>query len=327
MKLLKILISVLVLVYLFFLISWEQLLLALENSSPGYYVFSAAIAMLGPIVMGLKYYYLLKGTEIQKKAGFMVRVNYISRYYSILLPSGVGQLAVRWYQVTRNETGRLLFFMLSVYERVSFILVVCIIYFATAMVYKNDNRLFFSSDYVLTVVSLVLAFTVAVILYFRLKSFRALVYRPLSKVFSYVPFVHKFFEKVSKNVSEAAEKTMVNNKKNTIESIFSLIWILIFFIRYYFIAQSLHLNISFVDMFLVSMVLIVIQMLPISFSGVGVREGGLILMYQTLGESQEAAVLSGIMFFSHILFIALFGMVFLILGKYVDGNEKSNITE
>ena len=72
----------------------------------------------------------------------------------------------------------------------------------------------------------------------------------------------------------------------------------------YLLAMALNINISFLNIGWVRSVIIIFTTLPISFSGVGLREGGFIVLLGTYGVPSEEALALAFLVFATVLFLA-----------------------
>ena len=75
----------------------------------------------------------------------------------------------------------------------------------------------------------------------------------------------------------------------------------------YLLAMALNINISFINIGWVRSVIIIFTTLPISFSGVGLREGGFIVLLGTYGVPGEEALALAFLVFATVLFLAGIG--------------------
>jgi len=62
------------------------------------------------------------------------------------------------------------------------------------------------------------------------------------------------------------------------------------FVQYWFLALALGLNLSYFIVFLVSPILLLVQLIPISISGIGTREAAAVLLLSVFGVSPELAI-------------------------------------
>ncbi|MEE9232273.1 MAG: lysylphosphatidylglycerol synthase domain-containing protein [Nitrospirales bacterium] len=86
-----------------------------------------------------------------------------------------------------------------------------------------------------------------------------------------------------------------------------LLWQLLFLGRMFLLFHALLLPLGFIDVVWMSSLVLLLQILPISLGGIGVREGAYAYLFTLLNLPPEQGVLIGILFFSQMLLFALIG--------------------
>jgi uncharacterized membrane protein YbhN (UPF0104 family) len=82
----------------------------------------------------------------------------------------------------------------------------------------------------------------------------------------------------------------------------------IFFLcRLFALVKSADLPLSFLDVSWMGSLVLLLQVLPISFAGIGMREGGYAYLFTAFKLPPEKGVLIGILLFSQMLIIAIIG--------------------
>jgi hypothetical protein len=90
----------------------------------------------------------------------------------------------------------------------------------------------------------------------------------------------------------------------------------IFFLcRLFVLVQSADLPLSFLDVSWMGSLVLLLQVLPISFAGIGIREGGYAYLFTVFELPPEKGVLIGILLFSQMLIFAIIGGIFDFLEK------------
>jgi hypothetical protein len=87
----------------------------------------------------------------------------------------------------------------------------------------------------------------------------------------------------------------------------SLGWHLFFLVRNFLIFLALSIPLSFLDVAWMSSLVFLLQLLPVSLAGIGVREGALAFMFVQVGLPPEQGVAVGVLFFSQMLLLAVLG--------------------
>jgi len=84
----------------------------------------------------------------------------------------------------------------------------------------------------------------------------------------------------------------------------------------YCISEALRLQVPFTYFLIVMPVIWVLMMIPISISGLGVREAAFVLFFTQIGISEEQAILLSLLFFALTVVIGLVGGVLFAWGGY-----------
>jgi hypothetical protein len=75
----------------------------------------------------------------------------------------------------------------------------------------------------------------------------------------------------------------------------------------YLLAVALNINIDFITIGWIRSVIIIFTTLPISFSGIGVREGGFMILLAPYGVPNEKSLALAFLVFATVLFLAVIG--------------------
>jgi uncharacterized protein (TIRG00374 family) len=89
----------------------------------------------------------------------------------------------------------------------------------------------------------------------------------------------------------------------------ALIWHLLFLLRVYALFLSLEVPLDFIDATWMASLVLLVQVIPVSFSGIGVRETAYAYLFKMQNLPLEQGALIGILFFSQMLFMSLIGGV------------------
>jgi uncharacterized membrane protein YbhN (UPF0104 family) len=87
----------------------------------------------------------------------------------------------------------------------------------------------------------------------------------------------------------------------------SLIWQIFFICRLWILIRATSVPLSFMDITWIGSLVLLPQTIPISFAGIGLREGAYAYLFTLFNLPPEKGVLIGILFFSQMLIIAFVG--------------------
>jgi len=75
----------------------------------------------------------------------------------------------------------------------------------------------------------------------------------------------------------------------------------------YFLFYAINLQLSIIDIAWMGSLILLLQIIPLSFAGLGVREGAFAYLFTLFGLVPEKGFLIGILFFSQMLILSAIG--------------------
>ena len=133
-----------------------------------------------------------------------------------------------------------------------------------------------------------------------------------SRLLSKIPFINSF----SGNLSFFKEKSILI--KNSLDKILILCmvgWVFAAF-QWYLLAKAIGIDIPFFAIFLLHPLITILMFVPISPAGLGLMEGGVILVFSFFGISSAAAMAFSVLVRINILFVDLIGLKTVIKSSY-----------
>ena len=302
---LKITISCLFIGYLFFKIDASLVVTAIGSINVGLYAISTLLALFSGIIVAGKYYFLIKGSPISHRLSSLVKINFIALFYALLLPSAIGREAVRWLKVTRNKKGRAQFFATIVFERLTFILVLLICGMIPLFFYSSNSEIEILRSRVLPFAASGICLVLFCILFY--------IFSPIQDLIKSV--VHSILRKIQTQIDVDAyfEKHHLDRMNaNAFFLIFglSIIWQIFFICRLLILFRAASIPLGFMDVTWIGSLVLLLQTIPISFAGIGLREGAYAYLFTLFNLPPEKGVLIGLLFFSQMLIIAFVGGIF-----------------
>jgi len=307
----QIIISAVLFAYVIFKVDLSLLYQAILSIKPEYYVFSFIVMFLNTFVLAKKYLIVMNPSGIYQSFFRLVKINLICRFYSMFLTSAIGQGVIRWHISTKNQQGRLKFLAVMFFERSTFLFALCsVVAVSVILAQPPTAREIARSIYVpLSIALLGLA-----LYYFYL---------------SYSPFFN-WFNRIVTDIPHKKESTLVDKlidfisifsiyhkkTKILISSLFlSFVWQLFFLLRVHLLVVSADVPLDFVDLSWIASLVLLVQALPISLNGIGLRETAYAFLFGTQGLPSEKGVLIGILLFSQMLLISAIGGILQLLSK------------
>jgi hypothetical protein len=226
-------------------------------------------------------------------------INLAAVFYGLFLPGGnLAGGAIRFYKLSKPANKRAQALASIIFDRVVATAALCT---TGIMFWLADFSL--HADYIaLTMILIILALLIFCILLFDRRALLT-----LEKFLEWIN-LPIFSKKVNKIAVSFSEYRNLSPSALANILVLSIIAQLLGILIYYLLAKSLGINITFITMGWIRSAVIVITMIPISVSGLGVREGTFFFLLKTYGISGEKALaLSFLVFSITLLFIGLIG--------------------
>jgi uncharacterized membrane protein YbhN (UPF0104 family) len=256
------------------------------------------------LVVAWKYHLLIKGTTIARSISYLLRLNLISRFYALFLPSAVGVEAVRWYKVTRNQEGRVLFLSATVFERLTFLFVLLLVGLIPLLFSSSHSALATLRTYVLPPGLASVCIVCIFMAYFIFPVIRSLCHMIIERT---LPSLLR-----NQHIASFVQNFSLDHAKPPLCAYvlgLSLVWQTVFLIRLFLLFKAISLPLGFVDVAWMGSLVLLLQAIPVSFAGVGIREGAYAYFLSLFGFPPEKGVVIGILFFSQMLILAGIGGV------------------
>jgi len=232
-----------------------------------------------------------------------VAINFISRFYALFLPSALGPEAIRWYKVTKNKQGKSFFLASTMVERLFFLLILLVFGTLPLLFHTENQQILTLKDRLLPLITIAYIVIGGTLVYFLNPRLQMISNRLFKKT---VPIkrnskIDQFIKNFSiKDISLSLIGALV---------ILSLFWQLFFLVRMYFLFSAMSLPFSFIDVSWMGSLVLLLQVLPVSFAGIGVRESAYAYLFSLFGLPPEKGVLIGILFFTQMLIFSCIGAV------------------
>lgn len=308
---LQIIVSAVFFAYVIFKVDLSLLFQAILSIKPEYYVFSFIVMFLNTFVLAKKYLIVMNPSGIYQSFFRLVKINLICRFYSMFLTSAVGQGVIRWHMSTKNQQGRLKFLAVMFFERSTFLFALCSIVAVSLMLAQppTAREIARSISIPLTIALLGLA------LYFFYLNYSSF-FSWFNRIVSDIPRKNKSIL-VDKLIDFISTFSIYSKKtKVLIASIFlSFVWQLFFLLRVHLLVVSADVPLDFVDLSWIASLVLLVQALPVSLNGIGLRETAYAFLFRTQGLPPEKGVLIGILIFSQMLLISAIGGILQLVSR------------
>ena len=305
---LRIALSLVFLSYLVFKIDWPSLIVTFFSIKPAYFFLSLLLAILNSFILALKYKALMKPSGLYQPFLKLVKINFVSRFYAMFLSTAIGHGVVRWYKVTKNQNGRSKFLTVMVLERLTFLFAIFCASILSLNLISNPQLKAFEQK-ILPILWAGLAGLILFFIYFLYSPFYNFINRALKFITAKPPALAKrFFASLDLAVFYGYEKVLLT-------LFLAFTWHLLFLFRVYALFLSLEVPLDFLDATWMASLVLLVQVIPVSFSGIGVRETAYAYLFKMQNLPPEQGALIGILFFSQMLFMSLIGGVLELASK------------
>jgi uncharacterized membrane protein YbhN (UPF0104 family) len=302
---LKIGVSCLFVGYLSVKVDLTAIAAAVKDVDLSFYLLSTLIAVLSNFFIAGKYYILIKDSPINHSLLSLVKINFISRFYALFLPSAVGREFVRWMKVTRNQQGRSAFVASIIFERLTFLLVLILCGWLALRMVESKPEIIVLRQRLQPWLILALVIISALLFFYVSASVRSLAKSIIDRIFN------RFSKRL--NPGSFIESFSLNHMKaafyaGTIG--LSLVWQIFYISRLFTLINAAALPLHLMDIIWMGSLVLLLQTLPISFAGIGLREGAYAYLFTLYDLPAEKGVLIGLLFFSQMLIMAAVGGLF-----------------
>jgi len=298
----KLLIPSGILYYIFTLIPFSEVITSITSAKVSYIILALLITPFGIYLAAYQMRILVDKQGMSLSTRDIIEINLITQFYSLFLPGSLSGGAIKWYKFSKSDKKPAQALTSIAFNRLIETIMLVLL---GVLFWAFDVP--FGSDYMigLFLVAVLIGLLVTHFLVFDETIFSFLRAR-LSRVeLFFVPRLLR--NKVNKLLHSITQfHTLSRGLLIYIYSL-NLIRHLLGILSFYLFALSLGIDLSFINAGWVRSFVGIISMLPISFAGLGVREGTLIFLLRPYGVSPADAVALSFLFFSKSLLVGAIG--------------------
>ena len=304
-KILQILISAIILLIILRDINFNQLFTIIKSINIQWYIHAIIIFAFSVIIVSYKWWKILvfQGYSYEYKKIF--KINLGASFYNQFLPSRVGGDAIKIFFLIKDrvkEKGKIS--MSVIIDRLFNLLGIILVAVFSSLTLKKDTTLFVVMISIFFSLILMLFFVVLISGYFK------------KKLFIKMTIVKKII-----NTLHSIKYYINSLKKILFMIIGGVLYAMLTFIMNYYLGKSLGINIS-LDYYLFFLpIIFVATIIPISFGGFGIREGGFVYFLGLVGVDQEHALSLSLLSYFTVLILSAPGYFLLIM----DSSSKKDI--
>lgn len=295
----RFLIAFAILYFLFSRIPLPNVISTLASTKLNYLIFASILTILSYIIAAvrLKCFTSMQGLSLTTLQVF--EINLATAFYGLILPGGnfTGG-AIRFYKLSANDKKIAGAFVSLAMDRITATIALCIVGIAFWLVHAPSDSEFIIIS--MAAILFVLIFSTVIVVIGRRTPLVSRIV-DLNKVSFIASYLRKFFDTTDRFRNYSTPSIVAILGISVVSQILGVI-------VYYILALSLHIEISFFAMGWIRCAVVLITMIPISISGLGVREGSLILLLKPYGiQDDESLALSFLVFTITVFLIGFIG--------------------
>ncbi len=300
--LLKLSVAVTILLYLFNKVGLQTILVNMSHVKAPWLVAAFVMSLFMQLAVAVRLHALITPHSVALTRTKTFFINISSIFYGLFLPMGnVTGLAVRFYKLVRTEERYSWAVAAILADRITASVTLCLV---GIIMLIGDWPISSAESFLGLVSGMVISTLLMVLMLSRTALALIARFEPVANF----AWVKATVMKLKENVT-AYHRLPVRNLLFIF--LYSIAAHLLGVVAYYAIAQSMDLGLSFMTVGWLRCVLILITMVPITFSGLGLRELTAIVLLGSMGISQGQAVTYALLVFAlTILSIALIGGVY-----------------
>ena len=299
----KIVVTILLLAFLAYRVDLSEIGVTIGNIRWLPYIGSYLILLLCSIPLAIRLQILMQPTVLDFHLKRLIEVQFISKFYSVLFPTGIGISIARWYKITQNRIGRRVFIVITIVERVMTAMTL-LLSVGIPLLFAGDPSI---QPFRSSVLPIIFLLVFICILFFLI----------LLHPYAYGKYAMLMKRVESKFRSDLAGKIvgvyedfgLYLHRKHLIRKAFAahLVYQGMSFVYFFLLFMALQLDLPWGTILWISMLVMLILTLPISIGGLGVRESGFALLLGFYGIDPEKGVVLGGLIFIHLILNVVLG--------------------
>ncbi len=295
-----------ILYYIFDRIPFSSVSAVFSSAKADYIVVASFLTILSHLIGGYRLSLISESQGMSISLLKAFDINSAAAFYRLFLPGGtLTGGAIRIYKLSRHSKKVAEAFASITFDRAIATIALCVVGIFFWLIHLPSD-----AEYILVTMSIVLSVLVVIIGFLLVDKSRMLERRipdllGLSFIFSYI---QKFLETLNrfKSLSSISIGWII------VISIFTnLLGILV----YYKLAQALGIDISFIAMGWIRSAVVFVTLIPISISGLGLREVSLIFLLKSYGIREDEALALSLLVFAVTVIMTGF------IGGFLEGRR------
>lgn len=313
LPLLKIAFSVCLLLFLYSRADWSSFGEIFSRARPAFLLPIFALCFLNTLMSAFKWEMLLKADGIDVGLWRLTRSYLIGTFFNLFLPSSIGGDAYRIYDVSKRSSRAAEGFASVFADRFTGFLAIA----AWGLVFSLLGIRRLQEPRIILIPAAVFAMMVAMV--WLLLQQRLLLWGLRLFHMDRIPKLQDFVRKFLNSIA-----TYRNNKALLVKTLsISLAFQFLVIVIVWMMGLTLGFSTGILPFAIFIPLITLIEALPISIYGIGVRDGAYVFFFTQVGVAREAALSLAMLYLAiNFVYAAVFGgTAFLTRGKYTEGRE------
>jgi len=301
---LKIILSLIILIYLFTIIPIQKIWISIQSAEIIFILLGIILATPISYLSALETQYLTKIQGMSLSVFEILKIHLATNFYGLFLPGTLSGGAVKWFKLSKygKKSSAAAVIVFNRFLEILIIILIGIFFSFPSLYALNNQKL---------VIVWALIFLIMILLYYLLLHKSALNF--IEKIIFHLPLLPKAFglkEKIRKFI-EAMHQFQNLSLRNHFEIIgLTLLYHGIGVLSFYCFARSLNIDVSIWVIGWVRSAMAIAIMLPLSFAGLGIREGTLVFLLGQYGVMPNDSMALSFLFLFRAILTALVGGLF-----------------
>jgi uncharacterized protein (TIRG00374 family) len=229
----------------------------------------------------------------------LVGISLTTTFYGLFLPGILAGGAIRWYKIARVDNMPAQSFTAIIYDRlmstIGLVVIGIIFWIIDQHTQYNQIGLLLILILGILILTYIVVFNEKIIMLFYHLALKA----------PFVPCLIR--DKITKILRICVEYSRIPHSGHLRIFCATLAFDLCGIFAMYLLALSIELPVTYAQIAWIRSIIYILTMLPLSFSGLGIREGSLIVLLQNYGVTPTDALAFSFLIFSSIVILAIIG--------------------
>lgn len=289
--------------WIFKSVDLSQTISVLKKINVCLFLLAFAANNLSNVFLTIKWYRLSTPLNIKSSFIELLNLNYVSIFYSCFLPGQSSGELIKGIKLSKKEGSIQKVWIPIFIDKITNLLIIFIIGFVSVMAESNFRQ---NQTLIIAISGSTIFLALLTIILFseHTEKIESFIKETVIKICNLLKINTKL-------ISSFSIRYFENYKKHDSLMFETLFWSVLVkmphMFAFYFLALSLNINLDLVQSAWLFSIISIVTLLPISFSGLGIREGTIILILSQLGIDNASALSLSLLIFILLILMAIIG--------------------